>query len=325
MTEERNQRRIWIYYLRFAVAVTLLALLVSWIGFSTVVETLLSMRPLWGVITTFCLLFLFLLGGFNVWIILRTLQPIDFMKFMRSYAYCFAVGLFAPGQLGDATLTIFLRRDGIPLSRSTVAYALDKVVTVMVLLLVGLYGAKLLLPKFSLIWFLALPIIGLVILFIALYSGLVTSIQSPLINRWREWVAAFIKDLQILGGCWYVIVLNMILTIAKWGLLSVCYFAAFAAFGNQVGWPEIAVIPVLSTLVGYIPVSLGGIGTVEVSAVYLFSLQGVNESTVLSAYVILRLMQYLLAGMMFLYFAFRRPYFTAPVENGTSEGKDAKN
>ena len=55
------------------------------------------------------------------------------------------------------------------------------------------------------------------------------------------------------------------------------------------------VIPVMSTLVGYIPVSVGGIGTVEVSAVMLFKMLGVAESIVISAYLFLRLLQYLLA------------------------------
>ena len=46
---------------------------------------------------------------------------------------------------------------------------------------------------------------------------------------------------------------------------------------------------------------MGGIGTVEYSAVYLFSIMGVAESIVLSTYLFLRLLQYVQAGVMIIF------------------------
>ncbi len=53
----------------------------------------------------------------------------------------------------------------------------------------------------------------------------------------------------------------------------------------------------MSTLIGYIPISVGGIGTVEWSAVYLFSQEGLSKAIVLATYLVLRAIQYLLAGI----------------------------
>ncbi len=92
---------------------------------------------------------------------------------------------------------------------------------------------------------------------------------------------------------------NVLLTGLKWLVLCATYYLAFLAFGTSIHWPDIGVIPVMSTLVGYIPVSVAGIGTVEVSAVMLFKMLGIAESVVISAYLFLRSLQYLLAlGLM---------------------------
>ncbi len=57
----------------------------------------------------------------------------------------------------------------------------------------------------------------------------------------------------------------------------------------------VGVVPIMSTFVGYLPISVGGVGTVELSAVYLFSLIGVSKAAVLATYVIQRTTQYFLA------------------------------
>ncbi len=298
MNREKRNRGSWIYFFRLTVAVALLVSVILWIGISSLIETFLKVRPFLGLITALCLFFLFLLGAFNIWLLLRAMQPLTFGKFIRSYIYCFAVSLFAPGQLGDVTLTLFLKRQGIPLSRGGVAYLLDKAITICILFLVGWYGAGLLLPEINSVWFLVLPVIG--IIFFLSFVSLVRFIpvKSPYLEKLQQWISGAINELRVFRRKWYLIVLNISLTIGKWLMLSACYFVAFLSFREWIEWPAIGVIPVLSTLVGYIPVSLGGMGTVEISAIYLFSLKGIEKPTVLGVYLFLRLLQYFLAGVI---------------------------
>jgi len=94
------------------------------------------------------------------------------------------------------------------------------------------------------------------------------------------------------------IILNIMLTIIKWFVLSLTYYLAFLAFGTEVKWPEVGIIPIISTLVGYLPISVGGIGTVEVCAVYLFSLISIDRVYVIDVYIFLRFITYLQAGVI---------------------------
>jgi uncharacterized membrane protein YbhN (UPF0104 family) len=54
-------------------------------------------------------------------------------------------------------------------------------------------------------------------------------------------------------------------------------------------------IPVASSLVGYIPVTVGGIGTTEWTAVALFERAGVEAEVVVGVYLFLRVLLLLLA------------------------------
>jgi uncharacterized protein (TIRG00374 family) len=94
------------------------------------------------------------------------------------------------------------------------------------------------------------------------------------------------------------IVINIIVTIVKWLVLSLIYYLTFCAFGVDVKWPEVGIIPIISTLVGYIPISIGGIGTVELCAVYLFSLISIDRVYVIDVYIFLRFITYVQAGLI---------------------------
>jgi uncharacterized protein (TIRG00374 family) len=130
-------------------------------------------------------------------------------------------------------------------------------------------------------------------------------LRSRYLKKLKQIIRETIKDSQIYRDKWSVVVVNVSLTVVKWLVLSYAYFLAFWAFGTWVKWPEVGVIPILSTLVGYIPVSVGGIGTVEYSAVYLFASMGISKPTVLSVYIFLRMVNYLIAGGMLLLFGTR--------------------
>jgi uncharacterized protein (TIRG00374 family) len=88
------------------------------------------------------------------------------------------------------------------------------------------------------------------------------------------------------------------LTMIKWVAVSVTYYLAFYSFGVNVTWPEIGIIPIISTLIGYIPISVGGIGTVELCAVYLFSSISIDRVYVIDVYIFLRFITYLQAGVI---------------------------
>lgn len=288
----------WTYFARLFGALLLLGYLIYSVGLSRLLATFMKLNPLGALATLItCASFIFL-GAINIWLLLGLMHRIRFAKFMKSYIYSFAVNLFMPGQLGDASLTLFLKRQGIPYSQSTVAYSVDKGITVAILCCVSWFGAKLLLPQLNSIWFIILPFAGLC--GIIILGGAIWLIPSKcnIFLRLRNLVENALIELAVFKTKWHMLLLNCALTILKWLVMSLTFYLGFYSIGVKVGWPEIGVIPVLSTLIGYIPISIGGIGTVECFAIYLFSMIAVDKVQVLGVYLFLRFLTYLLAGLI---------------------------
>ncbi len=259
--------------------------------------------PFWGILAVIASVVLFFLSSINIWILLKGLRPLAYQKFFRHYLYGFIVTLVAPGQMGDASLTLFLKKEGIPIRQSSVVYILDKSMTFLIFMSVSAWGAGLLFePLRGIRWLVMVPLAGFVLFWTMAYCSLSFFARLNIFKKMDQWLEGAKDTLDILKTRWDILAVNFILAWVKWGVLSLCYFFAFLAFQKWVDWPAIGIIPILSSLAGYIPISLSGIGITEMAAVYLFSLQGVEKSVVLSAYIFLRLIQFAMAGIVLLFF-----------------------
>jgi len=287
-------RRINLFRLRIAAAVALIIGLVWIAGPSNLLKAFANLDLAIALACALVIVVFFLLGSINVWWLLRVRHPISYAIFMRSYAYGFALGLLSPSQIGDVTLVLFLRRGGVPVSKSGAAYTMDKLITLFMLSLVAAFG----LLRYQLLSLGSLIIIVTVLAGAAGVSLFLVA-RGNSSNRFVRAIQKIVREIADYRFHCLTVAGNVLLTALKWLVLCASYYLAFLAFGTTAIWPDIGVIPVMSTLVGYIPVSVAGIGTVEVSAVMLFKMLGIAESVVLSAYLLLRSLQYLLAlGLM---------------------------
>lgn len=288
----------WLY-LRVGVATLLLVLLFVAVGVDAVVDCFKTIELRFVGIMTLFLVLLVLLGALNVWLILNAIHVCPFRVFFRSYLSSWATGLITPGQAGDASMILFLKAVGVPLRCAATAYMIDKMITLVYFLGVAWYGSCVLMPHFGQtrkILLLAALLLGLCVYGAVRFLPAKTWSHMPL----RGSLSALAGEFGRFRTKWPVLVINTVITTVKWLVVAVCFHTAFLAFGVQVAWPAIAVIPILATLVGYIPVSVAGIGTVEVTAVYLFAAVGVEQAVVLSSYLLLRCLQYLLASVSML-------------------------
>ncbi len=297
----------WSFLFRLSLTFLLAGILLYTIGIETLIAHFKQIQPIWGILSLSSLFTLFLLGAFNVWILLNTMYKIPLWRFFICYLYSWAMGLLLPGQVGDASIVLFLRKYEVSFRHSSLAYLIDKGITVFILFLVGLYGIPLFFPEISIFSIFLIYMLGIIfslmlLILIVKYSYLC----KPLLNLINK-ITEILKELTIFRTQWKILLLNICITIGKWFVLSLTYYLAFRAFSSHVPWPEIGVIPILSTLVGYIPLTVAGIGTVEYSAVYLFSLIGIAKATVLAAYILLRSLQYILAGFMIILFSLINP------------------
>ena len=122
--------------------------------------------------------------------------------------------------------------------------------------------------------------------------------DTGMIGRVKQFIKSMYKEAMLWDAKYKAIIVNIILTIIRWLVLSITYYLAFRAFGIEAKWPEVGIIPIISTLIGYIPISVGGIGTVELCAVYLFSLISIDRVYVIDVYIFIRFITYLQAGII---------------------------
>ncbi|MDA8019984.1 MAG: flippase-like domain-containing protein [Thermoanaerobaculia bacterium] len=229
-----------------------------------------------------------LLGAANVWILLRSLKEIPFLVFLRVYAVSWATSLLLPGQLGDSTQVLFLRRYDVPMASSGAAYLIDKALSLFWMLAVAAAGLGHY-ASFPWTWIAGLMVAG-VIGVVSTY-GLWRSFSR---RSWGRLESARIRISRLAAqGATFrhrrgVLMLNSSNTILKWVLLTWIYQVAFAAFDQEIGWFHAATYPVVSSLVGYLPITAGGAGTMEWTAVALFGSLGVPAVDVLAAYLVLR-------------------------------------
>lgn len=294
-------RRHWAY-LRVGVGLALVFILV-WYHYDAVVvvNQLSVLRVRWIVLASVAILAATCLGAVNTYLLVSREGELTLWRFIPLYWTAWAVSLVVPGQVGDvASLTAMLRRHGLEWHAGLGRVLLDKIISFLVIVLFAVVGLLSLSDVSN--WHggdLAPMIVALLVL--AIVGYLARRRVRGMFNTAQPGLRGFIgRSIAELGHTAYHhprrVLLNGTLTFAKMGLIGFAYWCMFAAFG-QLGvriWQVVA-LSATSSLVAYIPVSFNGIGTAEVTGIYLFSALAIPQATTLSVYLILRLMVFMLA------------------------------
>ncbi len=289
----------YIYVIKLIITTSIVAYLMYSCNIAMLASILLNINISLASLACGVVLLLVCIGGVNLWLMLNSISNISLKVFMRSYIYGYAVNLFAPGQLGDISVTVFLKKDGVYYSRSALAYLVDKVISMLCILMTGYLGARFLFKgSVMATWIFGVPLICAVCAMACIVLIYYIPYETGKIGRAKLFVVNMYKEAVLWNDMVKSIIINITITIIKLLVLSVAYYLAFRAFGVEVKWPEVGIIPIISTLIGYVPISVGGIGTVELCAVYLFSLISVDKVYVIDVYIFLRFITYLQAGII---------------------------
>ena len=93
-----------------------------------------------------------------------------------------------------------------------------------------------------------------------------------------------------------LLVVNLVLSLLKVGLTGISYWLVIRGLSAAVPpLQNVTIAAISSGLVAYLPLSANGIGTVEVAGAGLFGELGIGLDIVLSMYLVLRLVNILLA------------------------------
>lgn len=285
---------------RILFGLTLLAVLIVYFDPSAIVAKLIELDPIFVVATAFLILIATSIGAYNTYLFVNLENGLAFSIFLPLYWLAWAVGLVFPGQVGDiATLSAIMKRRGLNITQTLGRSLADKLISFALMLVFGCWGI-ISLPGVSLASYWPITVLPFVVAPLLYWQR---HFIERAIKRRRHRILEFtqltLRETVQVARCHpRRVAANMVMTSIKIGLIGAAYWCVFQALGhtNAALWRVIPLVAA-SSLVAYLPISFNGIGTVEITGVALFSTLGIAEPTVLSAYLILRVLVLALAWL----------------------------
>jgi glycosyltransferase 2 family protein len=215
------------------------------------------------------------------------------LPFSRSFTYQLigtSAALVTPGQLGEFIKVVYHVRDGFPVSESLLSVLFDRIYDVLMLLLLGFVALGILfgIPPALMAAVVAASaaLLALGFLFIrnpASAQWIATALRQASPRAYKQVVAEntnrLVREIRAFKVIW----------LLSWGLLTVVNYAIqlfktyllFLTIDVQVSlWYVFMIVPLLR-LVGLIPISISGIGTRDVTAIYLLRPAGISAEAAL--------------------------------------------
>lgn len=238
-----------------------------------------------------------LLGAANSYLFVSIDHPVGLRPWLGYFWLAWAVGLVLPGQVGDVgMLSWLMKRRGMRWTHSLGRLFLDKLLSLVVMAALAAWGLLDLLDRLDLVQgqllFVASALAVAALLLALLY-------RLPGARRFLQ------HGIDVLGEAaavarahpWRVL-LNVLLTLAKVLVLALSFWYVCKAAGFEaLSFALLLRLMAVSSLVAYLPLSMNGVGTVEVTAVALFPVYGFEPAVVLAAYLLARVMTLALAWL----------------------------
>ncbi len=264
--------------------------------------TLRHVDAYWLMAAAICILTATAIGGFNAYLLLSKNQSLGFGFFMAVYWLGWAFSLITPGQIGDiATISTVLKKHQFEWHTAIGRSLLDKLISLSVMLVLAIAGlyltGKHVYPALEVEPVYGLLVLGLLLLLLLLivFSGFFSPHRSGIRGLIGKVIA---ESWTMLWKQPWRILFNALLTVVKVGLIGSSYWCVFnAADQIELDLMKTVMLSSASSLVAYVPISLNGMGTVEVSGLVLFSEFGLSQSVILAGYLCLRAIVFLLAWL----------------------------
>lgn len=240
------------------------------------------------------------LSAINSYLICGASQVMGLGEYVYAFWVAWAIGLVVPGQVGDMlTLTQVLRRRGMPLSQSVARTTVDKVISLLCTLMIASQIFRLghAAVLHSLSAGAVMLLIGMAVFAVVSLWGLHRMGHAGRKNRWvLGAIAAAAEVVRTVMTRPRLLAINLVLSLLKIGLTGISYWLVIRGLTAAApSLQNVTIAAVSSGLVAYLPLSANGIGTVEMAGAGLFGEIGIGLDVVLSMYLVLRLVNILLA------------------------------
>ncbi len=280
--------------------VVIVFLIVKSIGGNNLINVLKNFNFLYLPLIIVALILDYVLGGLNTWIIVRGFKKISLFYLIKATFITLVYAAFLPGKLADLLIIPFLKRKKLSLSQATISIGLDKIISLLIRVLFGLFGAIFILKKFNFL-FIGIPLMALLItLFIILFTHskkIKEIIKHKLLKKYSFLFKGFSKNLK-----YYIkknkkyLFYNVIITIIKTFLEALLFFFLFLSLGQETNIITLFFIFSLLSIIMLLtfPIGISGIGVREGIGILVFGLVGVNSAVVFNSFILRLILIYLI-------------------------------
>ena len=289
--------------LRISIGIILLLAIYIKIGIGDLVSNISKANPLILSLTVIMLILSYFFAALNIKIITDFIRSLPYFLVWKYYALSWAIGLFFPGKLGEFSLAFFLKKNRFSMGEGIAVALIDKMITVACLGFLAVIGFFIYVGYIA-AGYLFISLIALFLAFIFLVSNKTIRIfiRKNILRKYESKFSGFYRNFQGILRKKSKIFLNILLTFIKWFFGSLAVFFVFLSLGTNVSIFQIYIINAVLTIVALIPITISGSGTVELAAIPLYALGGVSADITISAYLLIRIINYLMAGLLLLTF-----------------------
>lgn len=216
-------------------------------------------------------------------------------------------GIITPGRLGEFVKALYLKSDkGVSLSKGMSSVFIDRLLDMYLLIILGIVGVWQLgifgeVTNVSLILIITIVLAPLILLNKRLMSRLLSSLYYlTIIKKVKSNIAEKFDDFyeainQLIN---YKLIITVLLTCVSYLIFFIqCYLIAIA-LGISINFITIIFFMAISNLISFIPISISGLGTRDVTLIYLFSLIGLKAELAVSYAFLVFIIFYVCGGLM---------------------------
>jgi len=288
---------------KLMVGITLLSILIYKVGFGNLIDILLSTNPLAFLVIVALAFFQILFSSFNIKLISSALNyELSYSYLFKSYTRAWSFGKFMPGGLGELSIAYFLKKKGVPIKSSFFVAVFDKILTIISLSLISLIGVWVFFPtKTSIILSILIAFFVLGIFALLLSKSIRKLLKRLILKKYYSKFKGLSKKLDYMfSEKKRFLLANLMVTLIKSFFAAVIITFLFILLGIEINIFHVLIINSLTVLVSMVPVTIAGLGTKEATAVFLYSLLGIEATVVLGAYILIRLVTMLIAIILFM-------------------------
>lgn len=293
---------------RVAISAALLGALVWWIGPAELAAAIADLRWGWFALAFAVDVVAVLLGSLNVLVLTRAIEPSARPNhILVAYLRSWAVGMVAPGKLGDLSYAHFLAEerhaeDTTNLAPGLAVSIVDKFVTFVVTASIAVVGLALYARASDAL----LGGLGAVVLvalaLVALFDPRIrTTVRTRLLGTYAERFAGFSAHMRtLLRERRGALALNLGLTVGRTLVQALALLLYFLALGQSVGLLDVVIVQAVSLIVSLVPITFAGLGVRQGAGVVLYGrIAGLRAAPVLAHGLITTVTGYLLVGLVF--------------------------